>query len=40
MLLDDEIVRLVGISDRALTILNETDRIIDLRLHAYLPSED
>ena len=39
MLLDDEIVRLVGISDRALAILNETDRIIDLRLHAHLPSK-
>jgi len=38
MLLDDEIVRRGGISDRALTILNETDRIIDLRLHAHLPS--
>jgi glutamate dehydrogenase/leucine dehydrogenase len=39
MLLDDEIARLVGISDRALAILNETDRIIDLRLHAHLPSK-
>jgi len=39
MLLDDEIVRLVGISDRALAILSETDRIIDLRLHAHLPSK-
>jgi len=39
MLLDDEIVHLVGISDRALAILSETDRIIDLRLHAHLPSK-
>lgn len=39
MLLDDEINRLVGISDRALAILSENDRIIDLRLHAYLPSK-
>ncbi len=39
MLLDDEIVRLVCISDRALAILSENDRIIDLRLHAYLPSK-
>jgi len=39
MLLDDEIIRLVGISDRALAILSETDRIIDLRLHAHLPSK-
>lgn len=39
MLLDDEIIRLVGISDRALAILSENDRIIDLRLHAHLPSK-
>lgn len=39
MLLDDEIIRLVGISDRALAILSENDRIIDIRLHAYLPSK-
>jgi glutamate dehydrogenase/leucine dehydrogenase len=39
MLLDEEIIRLVGISDEALTILNENDRIIDLRLHAHLPSK-
>jgi len=39
MLLDDEIVRLVGISDRALAILSENDRIIDLRLHTYLSSK-
>jgi glutamate dehydrogenase/leucine dehydrogenase len=36
MLLDDEVIRLVGISDRALAILGETDRIIDTRLHAHL----
>lgn len=39
MLLDDEIIRLVGVSERALAILKENDRIIDLRLHAYLPSK-
>jgi len=39
MLLDDEIVHLVGMSDRALAILSENDRIIDIRLHAYLPSK-
>jgi len=39
MLLNDEIVRLVGISNRALAILSENDRIIDIRLHSYLPSK-
>jgi len=39
MLLDDEIIRLVGVSDRARAILSENDRIIDIRLHAYLPSK-
>lgn len=39
MLLDEEIIRLVGINDRALAILGETDRIIDTRLHVHLPSK-
>lgn len=38
MLLDDEIVRLVGIGDRALAILSEPGRTITIRLHTYLPS--
>jgi glutamate dehydrogenase (NAD(P)+) len=39
MLIDEEIVRLVGINDRALTILSEPDKTINMRLHVYLPSQ-
>lgn len=37
MILDEEIVRLVGISEKALMLLSEPDRVIHFRLRRYLP---
>ncbi len=40
MLLDEEIVRLVGMSEKSLTLLSEPDRVIHFRLRRHLPPED
>ena len=38
MILDDEIVRLVGMSEKALMLLSEPDRVIHFRLRRHLPA--
>lgn len=39
MLLDKEIVRLVGMNEKALMLLSEPDRVIHFRLRRHLPAE-
>ena len=39
MLLDEEIVRLVGMSEKSLTLLSEPDRVIHFRLRRHLPAQ-
>lgn len=39
MLLDEEIVRLVGMNKKALMLLSEPDRVIHFRLRRHLPAE-
>lgn len=39
MLLDEEIVRLVGMNEKALMLLSEPDRVIHFRLRRHLPAE-
>ncbi len=37
MLLDEEIVRLVGMTEKALMLLSEPDRVIEFKLRRHLP---
>lgn len=39
MLIDEEIVRLVGMNEKALVLLSEPDRVIHFRLRRHLPAE-
>lgn len=39
MLLDEDVIKIAGVGDRALTILSEADKIIETRLHVDLPSK-
>lgn len=39
MLLDEEIVRLVGVNEKALMLLGEPDRVIHFKLRRHLPPE-
>ena len=39
MLIDEEIVRLVGMNEKALMLLSEPDRVIHFRLRRHLPAE-